>query len=111
MKVKWGCEGDTLPGWGILACGVWVRSWDHVPNPQKPVHLPVATQRVKERTVQKLKCFWCSQHPGRAGAGHAAHAGRGCCRAPPPSQDHSAPASLPSGRDSGEGGALFLLHH
>lgn len=72
MRMKQGCEREMHPGWGILPCGMWVHSWYCVPNPQKPVHLPVVTPRLKEKTVQNPKCFRCSQaswtgcipHPG-----------------------------------------------
>lgn len=108
MKAKWGCEGETLPGWGILSCGMWVCSWDHVPNPQKPVHLPASMQRFKERTVQKLKCFWCSRHPGRAGDGRAAHAGRGCCRVPHPARTSQPPRPCPTGEIQGRGSPVLV---
>lgn len=79
----------------ILSHGVWALSWDRVPNPQKPLQLPAVTPRLKERAVQKPRCFWCSQYPGEDRDGAATS----------PTQPHT-----PARREMRGGGALFLLH-
>lgn len=66
----------------------------HIPVPNPKILSP----RLKERVVQKPRCFWCSRNPGGDRVMLLPH--------PPPSQA----LPPPRGRSRG-GGALFLLHH
>lgn len=72
MRMKQGCEREMHPGWGILTCGMWVRSWYCVPNPQKTCPSPCCHTKAqgkdcaKSKVLSVLSASWtgCIPHPG-----------------------------------------------
>lgn len=82
IRFWWGTHPLHPPGEGKTGIPPWLTSghtfweipshpipWAHpgtVSLTPKPCPAPAGTPRLKGRVVQKPRCFWCSQNPGRA---------------------------------------------